>query len=220
MKKTLKLITILSIGLASIYGFAQEHCKPEHKEFHNPKVMLEKLDAKLNLNKTQEKRVLTLLENRLEEHTALKQKMRAFHKGDRTKMVETMKSVLTEEQLLKFKALKTNAKHNENCSKGDKLSYDKKAKRVHHKKQEPSKRLERLTKELDLSKSQQETLEVIFKEKRKGMPKKQSQFKAERKKMKADFMKDMKAILSPEQFETFKELKASHHLKKRQMHKH
>lgn len=222
MKKTLKIITILSISLVSLYGFAQEKCKSEHEGFYNPKTMLEKLDAKLHLNETQEKRVFTLLENRFEERRLLKTKMKHVHKQERSSMLETMKSVLTEDQFKKLQALKSkhksDFKKNAHDHRSDKASC--KSEHKHHSEFGPSKRLEYMSKELDLSPRQQETLKTIFQEKRKDIHNKYPELKKERQKLKASFMKDMKAILTPEQFKTFKALKDDHQANRKHLRKH
>lgn len=216
MKRTLKIITIVSISLASLYSFAQEKFEHGKHRHHNPKVLLEKLDAKLNLNETQEKRVFTLLENRLNQHQALRKEMKLERKEYRKEMEMVMKSVLTEEQLAKFQKLKAERKAEMHKKYSEKTEC-KDAKGKRHERIHPQERLERLSKELDLSLRQQETLKNIFKEKRNEFHKDHPEYREARKKLKRDFMKDMKAILTPEQFKTFKELKEQHHKRKQKV---
>jgi len=218
MKKTFKILASLTIGLISTIGFAQHDC---HSKFTHlsPEVLLEKLDAKLHLNKTQEKRVLTLLENRLEQRQELKVKRKSLHHEEKFKMEGEIKSILNKDQLIKFENFKekrTKEFKDKNCKPG---ACDNKGSENTHSKRRPEHRLEKLSIALDLTKDQQETIRSMFKEKHSEFKKNNPEFMQEKKQIKAGFERDMKTILTPEQFKTFKALKEDHKMKRRPLHK-
>lgn len=213
MNKILKTITIVSISLFSIYSYGQNKCEHAKRGHHNPEVLLKKLDAQLNLNETQEKRVLTLLEHRLEQRQALKKEVKTYKKGKHVELEKTMQSVLTEEQFEKYKTLKSEHKSNKQKSDCKKSSCDK-ANFKSHANKGPKGRLEYLSKVLELTPAQKAELKAHHDKKREEFHKNHPEFKEARTKLRADFTKDMKAILTPEQFKKFNTLKEQHHKRK------
>lgn len=206
MKTTIKILALATAGLLAIKAIAQNHHK--HRFAHlQPEELLEKLDAKLHLNKTQEKRVLTLLENRMAEHKTLREKRKAIHHKEREVIKQKMKTVLTAEQFEKLQELKK--EHRKERMHAD-------HKNGHHKRMHPKERLEKLTQELDLNQKQQDEIKTIFRAHRAEIKKNHPEFKQERKRFKAKFERDMKTILTPEQFKTFKILKEERRMNKKQ----
>lgn len=222
MKMPLKLILVFTVGLLTYKSNAQDHhCSEKHQrhEKWSPEVMLQKLDAKLHLNKTQEKRVLTLLENKLAQRKILKAKRQSIHKKEWAKMEVQMKAVLNQDQfemLHKLKAERHKNLKSEHCNSNDKTScYKRKAK--HPNKLKPEERLNKLTESLGLTPDQQTAIREIFKEKHAELKRNHPELRKERKQLKAHFERDMKVILTPEQFKTFKLLKEEHKMKTKRL---
>jgi len=218
MKKTIKLTVTLAIGLISMLSIAQRHDSVSKHQYLSPEVILEKLDAKLSLNETQEKRVLTLLENRLAQRQDFKSKRSASFKEERAKMHLKIKSILDEDQIVKFEKLK--AKHNKDFKNKECKPKSCGETTDPHSRMRPEQRLEKLTIDLDLNKDQQAHIKRIFKEKRAEFKKNHPEVIENRKQIKAGFERDMKTILSPEQFKTFMVLKEEYKMNKKRLHKH
>lgn len=211
-----KILTIISLGFVTATGLAQEHRGCHKHDKLSAQELLDKLDAKLNLNETQEKRVYTLLEKRMSQHKALREEMRTTRMSEKADIKQQLKTVLNEQQFQKLMALKEQRKsefRQERCAKDrSSCSHNKQAFKNRKK---PEERLEFLTKELDLNKEQQEALREIFKSKREAFKKKHPEFRTAKRQFKEDFERDMKSILSADQFKTFITLKEEHRMHKR-----
>lgn len=214
MKNTLtKILLGISLTFMSINVSAQEGYKDNHHPKHTPEMMLNKLDSELNLNETQEKRIITLLEQNFSRRKEIKSNHKKIKEKHRIDIKSKLSKVLTKDQMVKFVAMHDHRKesHKTKANKKDHHRDDMKR----------SKRLDKMTKELNLSDKQQVEVKEIFDAKKDEIKLKKEYVKSLRHKMKTNFDKDMKAILTPEQYSKYIILKKNHlEVKKVHGHKH
>lgn len=207
MDKILKITTILSLCFLlnsnTILGQNNEH---KNLAFKSPEVLLEKIDSKLNLNPTQEKRVFTLLKNNFKAKQEIINDRKKIKKVKKEELTSILSSILTQDQMDKFRLLQENRKLNKNNQKTCKL---------HKEKHNCKNKLDKLTNELNLSEEQISRIKVIFENNKIEREIRRVAFKKKKENSHSKFMKGMKAILTSSQYKTFEEI-----IQQREKNKH
>jgi len=231
MKTALKVIALgISLMALSINIQAQNHKNSEHKKGehryekmnHNPEMMLERLDSRLNLNKTQEKRVFTLLEQNFEKRNAFKKRSKDFRQNQKQEVKSELARILNKDQMAKLEKMHQEKKAEFKRKKGERKEKGKMTNKEHKDRKghgDFRKHLEKMKSKLDLTKEQENQVSRILESKQEVLKQRKSEMRAHKEKMKSKFGKDMKAILSPDQFEKFKVLQKEYH-RNEEIHPH
>ncbi|MGB0868356.1 MAG: hypothetical protein ACPGSD_02050 [Flavobacteriales bacterium] len=200
MKNLIKIMVIgLTLTFASIKGIAQNKEACKHEKI-TPENLLTTLDAKLDLNNTQEQRVKTLLDNLFTVKKALKEKHHSIKLEERKKIQKEVAAVLTKAQLAKYKAFKQRHKTEHSCHHNKKQSKTDKDQRLETK-------LKEITNVLELNERQKRDIQAIFEKKKSKFEAKRNEMQKQHKTRKVHFTENMKAILTAEQYQIFLKLK-------------
>jgi len=204
MKNLIKIMVIgLTLTLVSIPGIAQNKEACKHEKI-TPENLLTTLDAKLDLNNTQEQRVKTLLDNLFTEKKAIKEKHHALKTSERKKIQKEVATVLTKAQLEKYQAYKKSHK------KGHKAEHSCHHNKKHSKKdmdQHLETKLKEMSKVLELNERQRRDIRAIFEKKKSKFEAKRNEMQKQHKTRKERFTENMKAILTAEQYQIFLKVK-------------
>lgn len=160
-----------------------------------------------------------MLEQNFSKRKEAKENHKIAKEAKQKALTQKMSSVLNADQMKRFEILKAEKKSKRRAEA--KMNGDKKHHQKKGDKKDGAQKLKKLTERLNLSEKQQAEVSLIFQAEKEDRKKHRSDLKLKRDKLKSKFEKDMKTILTQEQFSKFQTLKKEYHsAKKAHEHKH